>query len=330
MDALQKVYIGIDISKDSFDAALFLQGSAHQLHFQNKQTGFGQFQKWLKKRKVAEAHACMEATGRYADELAFFLYKRGYEVSVVNPRRIKSYAESKLTRNKTDVVDAAIIEDFCRTQLPPLWEPPAPEIEVLQMMTRHLDALKRMRTQELNRLKSGQTASIVQEMIRKHIDFLDQEIAQLEGQIDDHIDHHSGLKKDAELLESIPGIGSLTAAILMAEIKDINRFDSASELASYAGLSPQKRQSGTSVRGRSRLSKIGNATLRKALYFPSMSARRHNPIVRTLSERLAARGKQTMVIQGAAMRKLLHIVFGVWKRGHPFDPAYEMHLPVNI
>ena len=326
MNEFRMVYIGIDISKDSFDVALFIQSIAHQLQFRNDRTGFGQFQKWLKKRKVVEAHACMEATGRYADELARFLYDRGYEVSVVNPKRIKSYAESKLTRSKTDAVDAAIIEDFCRTQQPRLWKPASPEIEELQTMTRHLEALKRMRTQELNRLKSGLTAPAVQEIIEKHIVFLEQEIEQLEEQIDEHIDHHSGLEKDAELIESIPGIGNLTAAILMAEIKDINRFDSASELASYAGLSTQRRQSGTSVRGRSRLSKIGNATLRKALFFPSMSARRHNPIVKAFCERLSARGKQTMVIQGAAMRKLLHLVYGVWKNGRPFDPAYEMHL----
>jgi len=186
-----------------------------------------------------------------------------------------------------------------------------------------------MRTQELNRLKSGLTAPVVREIIEKHIVFLEQEIEQLEELIDGHIDHHPGLKKDAELIESIPGIGNLTAAILMAEIIDINRFDSASELASYAGLSTQRRQSGTSVRGRSRLSKIGNATLRKALFFPSMSARRHNPIVKAFCERLSARGKQTMVIQGAAMRKLLHLVYGVWKKGRPFDPAYEMHLSAN-
>ncbi len=271
----------------------------------------------------------MEATGRYADELARFLYDRGYEVSVVNPKRIKSYAESKLTRSKTDAVDAAIIEDFCRTQQPRLWKPASPEIEELQTMTRHLEALKRMRTQELYRLKSGLTAPVVQKIIEKHIVFLEQEIEQLEELIDGHIDHHPELKKDAELIESIPGIGNLTAAILMAEIKDINRFDRASELAAYAGLSTQRRQSGTSVRGRSRLSKIGNATLRKALFFPSMSARRHNPIVKAFCERLSARGKQTMVIQGAAMRKLLHLVYGVWKKGRPFDPAYEMHLSAN-
>jgi len=329
MNSFRMVHIGIDISKDSFDVMLFLKDTKHQLQFRNNLTGFGQFQKWLKKRKIVEAHACMEATGRYGDELARFLYDRGYEVSVVNPKRIKSYAESKLIRNKTDAMDAAIIEDFCRTQQPRLWEPPAPEIEDLQMMTRHLEALKKMRTQELSRLKSGITAPVIKEMIEKHIVFLEQEIEQLAEQIDEHIDHHPGLKKDAELLESIPGIGPLTAAILMAEIKDINRFDNASELASYAGLSPQKRRSGTSVRGRPKLSKIGNAALRKALYFPSMSARQHNPIIRTFCERLSIRGKQTMVIQGAAMRKLLHLVYGVWKNGRPFDPAYEMHLLVG-
>ncbi len=329
MDALQKQYIGIDISKESFDVALFIQGVEHQLQFQNNRTGFRQFEKWLKKRKVVEAHACMEATGRYADELAHFLYNRGYQVSVVNPKRIKSYAESKLIRNKTDAVDAAIIEDFCRTQQPRLWEPPAPEIEELQMMTRHLQALKKMRSQELSRLKSGIKAAVVQQIIEKHIVFLDEEIKQLGRQIAEHIDNHPELKESAQLLESIPGIGNLTAATLIAEIKDINTYDSASELVSYAGLSPQKRLSGSSVRGKPRLSKIGNATLRKALFFPAMSARRHNPIVKTFCERLSARGKQTMVIQGAAMRKLLHLVFGVWKNGRPFDPAYEMCLSVN-
>ncbi len=329
MNALQKSYIGIDISKDTFDVALSIRGVNHRLQFQNNRTGFRQLQNWLKKRKVVEAHACMEATGRYANELARFLYNRSYQVSVVNPKRVKSYGESKLARNKTDAVDAAIIEDFCRTQQPRLWGPPAPEIEELQMMTRHLEALKKMRTQELNRLKSGITALIVQETIEKHILFLDQEIKELEKQIGNHIDDHPELKESAELLESIPGIGNLTAATLIAEIKDINSFESASELVSYAGLSPQNRISGSSLRRRPRLSKIGNAPLRKALFFPAMSARRHNPIVKTFCERLSARGKQTMVIQGAAMRKLLHLVFGVWKNGRPFDPAYEMCLSVN-
>jgi transposase len=316
--------IGIDVSKDQVDIFLTWQGESFQLEFSNDQQGFRQFRKWLKKRKITQAHLCMEATGRYADALARFFYEAGYEVSVVNPRRIKAYADSKLRRNKTDTADARIIEDFCRSQQPPLWQPPAPEVEALQMMTRHLDRLKRMRTQEINRLKSGISEPTVRAMIQEHIAYLDRAIQELEAKIQDHIDQHPELKTSAELLQTIPGIGESTAAILLAEIQDIDRFDQASELAAYAGLSPRRRRSGSSVRGASHLSKMGNAVLRRALYFPALSASRFNPGVRTLTERLAARGKQRGVIQGAAMRKLLHIIFGVWKHRRPFNPALAM------
>ncbi len=216
MNALPKTPIGIDISKDVFDAALFIAGDLQQLRFKNNSTGFRQFQAWLKKRKIIAAHVCMEATGRYADQLARFMVACGYEVSVVNPKRIKAYGQSKLTRNKTDELDAVIIEDFCRTQRPRLWQPPAAETETLQMMTRHLEALKNMRTQEVNRLKSGITAPVVREVIEKHIAYLDEAVRQLEAKIVDHIDKEPGLKAAAELLESIPGIGRLTASILLA------------------------------------------------------------------------------------------------------------------
>ena len=318
-----KTYIGIDISKKTFDVALHLQGELEQLQFANSKGGFRQLHKWLKKRKIKEAHACMEATGRYGDALARFLYDQGYEVSVVNPKRIRAYADSQLVRNKTDAMDARIIEDFVRTQQQRLWEPPSAAVEALQMMARHLEAMKKMRVQESNRLQSGITAKVVCQAIKKHIAFLEREIARLEAQINDHIDQHPELQETAALLESIPGIGRLTATKLMAEIKDIHNFDSAAELTSYAGLSPQQHQSGSSVKRRSKLSKIGNAALRKALYFPAISARQHNPVVRSFSERLAARGKEKSVIKGASMRKLLHIVYGVWKHGRPFDPTLE-------
>ena len=328
-DAFTKTYIGVDISKKTFDVALYISEELHQLQFRNNRIGFRQLHKWLKEHKIGEAHVCMEATGRYGDALARFLHEQGYEVSVVNPKRIKAYAESQLVRNKTDAMDAVIIEDFCRTQKQRLWEPPSEEIEELQMMTRHLEALKKMRVQESNRLQSGLTSKIVCRTIKKHIAYLDREIKQLEEQIDDHTDNHPNLKEATTLLESIPGIGRQTAVKLVAEIKDIRNFENASELASYAGMSPQHRESGSSVRRRSRLSKIGNASLRKALYFPTIVARQHNPIVRSFSERLAENGKQKMVIQGASMRKLLHIVYGVWKHGRPFDPAYELRFSIT-
>lgn len=325
----EKHAIGIDISKTYFDAAVLDKEKTEQGQFDNTKTGFIAFQKWLKKRRIQRAHVCMEATGRYGDALARFLYDREYEVSVVNPKRIKAYADSKLRRNKTDGIDAMIIADFCRTQQPDLWQPPAAEFEELQMMTRHLDALKKTRTQELNRLQSGVTAKPVLKAIKKHIHFLEREIEQLTREINEHIDNHPKLKEPVDLLDSIPGVGRQTAATLVAEIKDIHAFASAQQLAAYAGLTPMRRQSGTSVRGKSRLSKIGNAVIRKALFLPAMSAKRHNPIVQVFCERLALRNKEKMVIQGAAMRKLLHIVFGVWKNGRPFDPDYEMHLSLS-
>jgi len=139
--------------------------------------------------------------------------------------------------------------------------------------------LKKTRTQELNRLQSGVTAKPVLKAIKKHIHFLEREIEQLTKEINEHIDNHPKLKEPVDLLDSIPGVGRQTAATLVAEIKDIHAFASAQQLAAYAGLTPMRRQSGTSVRGKSRLSKIGNAVIRKALFLPAMSAKRHNPIV---------------------------------------------------
>lgn len=313
--------IGIDISKAKFDVAVLTGGQTYRLTFANEPSGFKQLEHWLKKRKLSRVHACMEATGRYGDELALFLHAQGYTVSVVNAKRIQAYAESQLRRNKTDELDATLIADFCRTQQPPAWEPPAPAMRDLQMLTRHLDDLIEMRTQEQNRLQAGVTAVAVKASLESHINFLDEEIVRLQQQINDHIGQHPDLKQQVGLLDSIPGIGPDTAAKLVAEIKSIDAFDSAAELAAYAGLTPMHRRSGSSVRHRPKLSKIGNAHLRKALYFPAITAMKHNPAVKALRERLLQKGKPKMLIIGAAMRKLLHIVFGVLKHRRPFDLA---------
>ncbi|MFZ2616018.1 MAG: transposase [Anaerolineae bacterium] len=322
MATIMQAYLGIDISKDTFDAFLTQENRSTPFQTSNNQVGYEKLSKWLKKHGGSNVHACMEATGRYGDELAEFLHKEGLTVSVVNPRRIASYAASQLKRNKTDSLDAAVIADFCRTQNPDPWQPPPPAIRDLQMMTRHLESLLDMRTEERNRLQSGVTAPAVVKAIEQHITFLNTQIADLERQIADHLDQHPDLKQQRDLLVSIPGIGDTTAAKLIAEIKDINRFDDATQLAAYAGLCPSRRTSGTSVRHKPKLSKIGNAVLRKALYFPALSAKSHNPLVHSFCERLAEQKKPKMVVVAAAMRKLLHIVFGVLKHRKPFDPDY--------
>lgn len=264
----------------------------------------------------------MEATGTYSQALAAFLHTAGHILSVVNPAIIKAFAGSEMSRTKTDKTDATLIATYCHKHQPPPWAPPPPEISELQALVRRLEALLDMRQQESNRLSAGIQAESVRESVSDHIHYLDEQIAHTQSLIRDHIDQHPTLKQQRDLLSSIPGIGELTASKLLAEIVDINLYSSARQVAAFAGLTPRHNQSGTSVRGKSKLCKVGTARLRKALYFPAIVATQYNPVIKALSERLRQRGKCPMLIIGAAMRKLIHIAYGVLKSGKPFDPEY--------
>jgi transposase len=318
--------LGVDISKSKFDVALLRDKEYVLATFDNDSVGFVRLRKWLKKRKVNELHACLEATGRYGDDLALYLHEAGYRVSIANPARIHAYAVSQLKRNKTDREDAKLIAHFCATQDPELWTPPSQAQQELQAMVRHLESLQTMRQQESNRLQAGVPSMVVRETLEAHIAFLDEQINQLTQRIRDHIDHHPDLKQQKDLLTSIPGIADVTAAKLLAEIPSLERFQGASQLAAYAGLTPRQHQSGSSVFRRGRMAKTGNAHLRRALYMPALVALRWNPIIRVFADRLRERGKHKMVIIGAVMRKLLHIVYGVLSSGMPFDPSYAVNV----
>jgi len=239
-----------------------------------------------------------------------------------NPAAIKAFAASRLSRTKTDRVDAELIARFCCAQQPPAWTPPVAEVRQLQALVRRLESLVEMRTMESNRLEAIITDDLVKASVEDHIAYLNQQIKQTEALIRTHIDNHPTLKQQSDLLDSIPGIGEATAATLLAEITDITQYESARQVAAYAGLVPRERQSGSSVRGRTRLSKIGNARLRKALYFPAITALRCSPFFKAWAEGLRQRGKCKMSVIGAAMRKLIHLAYGVLKTGQPFDPAW--------
>jgi transposase len=320
--------LGIDVSKATLDVVLLVPDRQRQAaQYANTPAGIKKLAKWLRKRKAGQVQVCLEATGLYGDEVALFLHEAGHTVSVVNPARIKAYAASQLQRNKTDRLDAALIADFCRTQQPPAWEPPDPAWRELRALARHLLDLKDMRQQERNRLQAGVTSDTVRTTLQAHIAFIQQQIDDLEQHIRDHIDHHPDLKRQRDLLDSIPGIGHLTASLLVAEIGDLRRFDHAGQVVAFAGLNPRHRRSGSSVRGQTPLSKTGSAILRRILYFPAISARRHNPVIAPWCDQLAARGKTKMQIIGAAMRKLLVIAYGVLKSGQPFDPHFHLATP---
>jgi len=319
---MSRAILGIDIAKEKFDVALTVNEQLSEGRFDNNEQGFDKLLRWLKKQRAGQVHACLEATGRYGDELALFLHEAGHVVSIINPSRIKAYAQSQLRRNKTDRLDARLIMDFCARQEPAPWTPPPPEQRELQALSRHLSALHKSRQQEVNRLGSGVPSPLVVQSLQEHIAFLDQQIARLEQLIEEHIDRHPPLREQRDLIASIRGIGDRTANRILAEVPDILAFGSARQLAAYAGLTPSQRQSGKSINGRPRLSKTGNANLRAYLYMPAVASLRWNPIIRQMRERMLAQGKSKMCIVGAAMRRLLHLVYGVLKSGRPFDPEY--------
>ncbi|WP_119072579.1 IS110 family transposase [Aggregatilinea lenta] len=319
--------VGIDVSKATLDVAVVQGGKKAEVRqYANDAAGVKALATWLKQRRAREAHVCLEATGTYGDAVALALYQAGYRVSVVNPARIKAYGQSQLKRNKTDRLDAALIADFCRTQQPELWTPPDPVWLELRAMARHLVDLKSMRQQEKNRL-GVETSTKVQEVLEAHITFIDHQIEDLEQDIQRFIDQHPDLKRDRELLVSIPGLSDLSASLLLAEVPDLRAFGSARQLVAFAGLNPQQRTSGSSVRGQTPLSKMGSPTLRRVLYMPALAAQRFNPILAPWAAQLKARGKSKMETLGAVMRKLLVLAYGVLKSGQPFDPAFSTAAP---
>lgn len=314
--------LGIDISKADFHVELSVNEKLRHRRFVNRKEGFKELCVWLARHKAECVHACLEATGRYGDELALHLYEAGHVVSVINPAQIKAFGQSELLRNKDDRPDAGLIRRFCEKQQPAAWQPPSTQLRELQALTRHLENLYDTRQQQVNRLE-GVNNKAVLKSLRKLVAHLDSEIQRTEKQIQDHIDNDPDLHRQQQLLASIKGIGKLTAAKLLAEIGDISRYESARQLAAFAGLTPRNNRSGT-LRGKTRLSKTGNARVRKALFFPALVAKRYNPIVRAFCQRLSQNGKNKMEVVGAAMRKLIHIAFGVLKSGKHFDPNSEL------
>jgi len=314
--------LGIDISKDSFHVELSINHKLRHRRFANRKEGFAELGAWLAKHKTTSVHACVEATGPYSEALALYLHEQGHPVSVVNPAQIKAFGQSELLRNKDDRPDAGLIRRFCEKQQPAAWTPPPAHLRELQALTRHLENLIETRQQQINRLEVTNAKPVVKSL-RKLVTQLEAEIKRTERQINDHVDRHPDLKQQCQLLESIPGIGKRTATRLLAEIEDISQYKSARQVAAYAGLTPRNNRSGT-MRGPTRLSKTGNARVRKALFLPAMVAKRHNPVVRGFCQRLARHGKNKMQLVGAAMRKLIHIAFGVLKSGKAFDPDHEL------
>jgi transposase len=320
-DEVRQAIVGIDVAKEKLDVALRVgSGKWKTKTVANKLTGFEALRAWLGKHGVARAHVCMEATGIYWEAVAEHLVDHGFSVSVVNPKQIKATGEALGIRSKTDEIDSKLIGEFCAMRNPALWQAPSASARRLRALVARRDALMELRTAESNRLEVTSVPD-VRQSIEQTIAHLEKQIAQIEKQIRQDIDNDPTLKAQKELLITIPGVADVTAAKLLSHYGGALRFGSSRQAVAYAGLDTRKHESGTSVRGKSRMSKKGHSDIRGGLYMPAVVAKNSTEWGRTFAARLLAAGKPPMVVIGALMRKIVAIAYGVLKSGTPFNPA---------
>lgn len=311
-------YVGIDISKAKFDIAVRRDSKCLNKAFTNNEAGYEALLTWLHRKGIILEHSLfgMEATSTYYENLANYLHRQGWRVSVINPLQINAYAKAQMVRQKTDKADAKTIAHYLETQQPRQWEPPAAEIRELQRLLARLDALQNMRVQELNR--QHEAKGLAHESIERILSVLNGEIAAIEKRINEHIDKHPGLRQQSELLQTIPAVGNKLSAYFLAWLP-IRELSDVRQAVAYIGLSPRAKESGSSVRGKRVMCKQGNARLRKMLYMPALSAMRCNVAAQAMAQRLKSANKPGKLIVGALMRKLVHWMYGVLKSGMPFD-----------
>jgi transposase len=263
----------------------------------------------------------MEATGVYHERCADWLFNVGSKVSVVNPARIKYYGQSLGVRSKNDKKDSVVIARYGLTQKPIAWKPETPEIRILKALASRLDAIEKDILREKDRYEKScinPCSDSVLESIQMILAVLNKEKINLERLIDMHINQYEYLQHNYALLQTIPGVGPVVSRYMLIVIGS-RTFKSASQCAAYIGLVPIQNESGSSLRGRSRLSKAGNPVIRAKLYMAAISALQHNPDIKIQNQRLLKNGKSKMSALCAAMRKLVQICFGVIKHQRPYQ-----------
>lgn len=315
-------YAGIDVSKDHLDVcSLDAAGQRRAHRFPNTPSGHRQLIGWL---GDSPAQAVVESTGRYGLDLTLALCAaESVEVMVANPKALRGYAKAQMRRTKTDAVDAEVIADYARRMPFCAWEPPEEAVASLQAIARRIQALTVEQTRERNRLRSilssTSASAVVVNDIEVNIRHLGRRIAQLIRQAVKLVDGSARLRTAYGLLTSVRGIARKSAVLLLGELAMLPEGMSVREWVAHAGLDPRRHQSGTSVEKKERISKIGNARIRRALYMPAHVAIQHEPRVGAFYRKLLAKGKPPMVAVVAVMRKLLHAIYGMLKHGADFD-----------
>lgn len=313
-------FVGIDVAKNSFDIATPLDNGKFRTKAKlpNNSKGYEALQAWLDTHSEPGAWVVMEATSVYHQGISDFLHTRGYRVCVVNPAIIHQYGKEELRRVKTDKADAKLIASYAQDKHGKLreWVPePAPRRR-LRALVRRLEDLQEIHQMESNRLDVAEDK--VKVSIESVIRHVKEQIAETKKAIKDNIDDDPDLRQKRDLIVSIDGLGDTTAALILAELGDPLDYTGPRSIVAFVGLNPLSSSSGEWT-GPTRISKTGSKRLRTGLYMPGMVALKHNAVLRDLKTRMRANGKAPKEIICAAMRKLLHLVYGVLKSGKPFD-----------
>jgi transposase len=321
--------VGIDVSKDTLDVGLEkAKTSCYERKLDNNASGFRRLLSWAKERtgaEPAELIVVMEATGVYHEAAALALHEAGCRVFVANPKRTRDFASGLGLLNKTDRVDARSLVRYGREKSAELaaWEPPPPQVRTLRALYARLNTVMTDLRRELNRQEQAELngqPEAVSESMRESIRHLQEDCARLRQAIEDHFDQHPDLKNQRELLQSVPGVGPVSADRMLCLLLR-HRFASARQAAAFAGLVPRMHESGSSVRKRPRLTKQGEPALKAALYMAAVVSCRHNPQLRQHYQGLLRAGKSKMSALGALMRRLVHIAFGILKHRTRYNPA---------
>jgi transposase len=332
-------WVGVDVAKKTFDAALVRPGQKYPMsplssipveEFARTPAGVTSFLRWLDAcltddERLRPVRVVMEATGRYSTELAAWMteQRRSLAPAIAPPHQTAAFMVSLGLRNKTDKLEARALGFYGMERQPPPYQPMTPQETQLRELARYRDFLVRARVAAANHAGEASVCKMVRSMEKKQLRRLDADIERVERQMKNEADRCPELKRDIDLLCSIYGVGFITAATIRAELGDLRRFYKARQLTAYAGLNPSLRQSGSSVHGRPHLSKKGNPRVRQCLYLAAMVAvRGQNDLQRTYL-RLREEGKSAMAALGAVMRKLLVLMRAILISGKPFEPRWK-------
>jgi transposase len=320
---MEPVFVGIDISKDSFDVAVPAAGCFYSCKLANTPVGFEQLLAVL----PPQAQCIIEASGSYYLPLACFLAERQVALSVVNPLSVRHFARMRLSRAKTDKADSRLLSAYGLNQRPAHWQPRTQVLSQLAQLQTLLAGYGKHRTALLNQKEafthSGIANPALYDSLDKMLESLDEQIARVEQEIAKQAKAEFGSMLD--LLVSIPGIGQKTAIALCVLTEGFTRFESDKQLAAYVGIAPRIFESGTSVKGKSHICKLGMGQIRRLLYLCAWQASTRNKACQALYQRLVAKGKAKMVALIAVARKLLKQAFAIASKQIPYDENFALN-----